>query len=93
MSRWAPEYASATRMMAVPNEPVTPRGSSGTVRFSGRIPSDGRLTINDTTAGVSLVTGAWAGVNDPSTRSYAASFRLSVDGNEVARKDIAIPLQ
>ena len=91
MMRWPPQYVQATSGMAQPNEPGPAGSGTGIIHFSGIIPADGRLVINPATAPTTA--GAWIEVQDKTAKGVAVTYRLSVDGQEVARKDAMIPVQ
>lgn len=91
-SRIPLEYAAAMRNLPQPDTPL-PGGANGTVRFRGTIPDNRRLVIDPSTVPALATAMAWKAVPDLQMKLYTATFRLTVDGDEVAAKEVAIPVQ
>ena len=91
-SRLDPQVMSAFNGLPAPNEPL-PGAANGLVRFSGRIPSDGRLILSSSTAPSITATAGWRAITDLSAKTYVARFRLLVNGQEVASKSVTISVQ
>ena len=88
-TRFPVEYAAALEKMPAPaGSGSTP--ANAVFAFSGKIPVDRRLILDDTT--IPAFSAAWEDVSALSGKSFATTFRLVVGGTEVAQKFITIPV-
>jgi uncharacterized protein (TIGR03437 family) len=91
MSRMPPEYGLAWQRLPQGNETL-PGGANALLHFQGAIPENGRLIFDDSTV-PGLAAAAWKAITDTRAASYTTRFQLSVDGVEVASREVGIPLR
>jgi hypothetical protein len=84
------EYADAMTKLPLPSQPPQ-QGANVMVSFTGDIPDNRRLKLNESTV-PPAVSAAWEDVASLSGQSFTTTFRLLVDGDEVAAKEVSIPV-
>jgi hypothetical protein len=92
-SRTPPEYRMALSSLPMPNVASAQGSVNAAVQFSGAIPSAGRLVLNAAMVPVGLTTAAWLPLAKDAPKTYPTTLRLLVAGQEVARKDVAMPVR
>jgi uncharacterized protein (TIGR03437 family) len=88
-SRIPSHYFAAWQIMPLPNA-LIPGGTVGFMMF-GTIPTDGPLVFDYTTTPVAA-TGGWIPISAPAPATYTATFTLFVDGTEITRAKIDVPV-
>jgi len=91
-SRIPPECVQALNTFPAAGAPLPDR-ANGTLSFAGQIPNDGRLVLSEATTPSAFGTLAWKAISDTKAKTYSTTFRLMVDGKELASRQVTIPVQ